>query len=260
MFRAHCKVCGDGKGGYLTISDLEGGKDLKREKVFVCRSSIAVTTTFDIAEGKAIRKLEVGEAFELLEGPREDSMRSLLRIRGRFVRDRSDGWVTIRGSEETFNMEECASYFSCVKDIALETPKGTRVLRTLRPGDLVEVIGEPVPEEQQRATLRVRGRCLGDSVFGWVTLTIANALPWMPRYRCVQGTVLHEVPVVSSASVVVRNLEAGENLEALAAPFLEASAGVVRVRARAERDGAVGFVTIRGDKGTEILETVLAST
>lgn len=55
----------------------------------------------------------------------------------------------------------------------------------------------------------------------------------------------------------VRKLEAGEFVEVLTVPTLEAAVGLLRARVLAEKDGATGFATIRGNKGTEVLKPVL---
>merc|ERR1712183_1084280 len=46
----------------------------------------------------------------------------------------------------------------------------------------------------------------------------------------------------------------GESLKALSAPAKEASSGLLRVRVSAEKDGQVGYATVRGDQGTILLE------
>jgi len=59
--RVKGKAPKDGKIGWVTLKDAAGTTFLEPTKVLVCKASIAITTTFDIAEGKALRKLEAGE-------------------------------------------------------------------------------------------------------------------------------------------------------------------------------------------------------
>jgi len=54
-------------------------------------------------------------------------------------------------------------------------------------------------------------------------------------------------------SKTLRKLDAGELLEQLEEPTKEPHLGLVRVKVKAEKDGAEGFVTLCGNQGTEYL-------
>merc|ERR1711972_841423 len=50
---------------------------------------------------KHVRMLDVGESFEVLEGPRISAPAQVERVRGRAVRDGAVGWVTVTGNKGT---------------------------------------------------------------------------------------------------------------------------------------------------------------
>lgn len=73
---------------------------------------------------------------------------------------------------------------------------------------------------------------------------------WSPSYTCKAPIDLFEDVECAKSK---RKLESGEMLEALEPPTLSKDTGAVRIRLRAESDGAVGFATIK-EQGTIFLE------
>merc|ERR1712176_1449977 len=62
-------VCSDGAAGWITLKDSKDTTFATPSKAYyVCKSTIAMTDTFDIKKCKVLRKVEVGEALEVLEG------------------------------------------------------------------------------------------------------------------------------------------------------------------------------------------------
>ncbi|CAK0902536.1 unnamed protein product [Prorocentrum cordatum] len=255
--RVRIKAKKDGKSGWATLTDPHGTVLLEPSKLLVCRQSIAITTNFDIATGKAIRKLDVGETLEVLEGPTEDDKRSLSRIRARASLDGKEGWVTMRGNQGTDYTEESENLRVCKESLVLEAKlaAGSSAIRTLEAGEVVEVVEGPKSDTRQGLS-RLRGRSLADSAEGWLTLSGSSLLRWSPQYKCALSTVLNDRLDIKEAKIV-RKLEAGELIEALETPVPEKAAGVMRVRMRAEKDGAVGFATVSGNRGTVFLKPVL---
>lgn len=253
------KATKDGKIGFVTLKDMAGNDNFTLAKLLVCKQSIAITTTFDIAAGKALRKLEVGEALEVLEGPNEDSVRSLSRVRVLAKKDGKEGWVTVQGNQGTAYAEQSDKHYLCAKAVPLESKMatGSSLVRQIEVGEAFEALDEPKIEKRD-GILRVRGRNLRDNSEGWFTVTGRNFTPWSPTYKCMQGTVLNDSLEIKEAKSV-RKLEAGEVLEALQSPVLEPAAGLLRVRVRAKKDNACGFATVRGNQGTVMLKPVLGS-
>merc|ERR1719188_1995668 len=60
--------------------------------------------------------------------------------------------------------------------------------------------------------------------------------------------------LVVKGSKPVRKLEVNEVVEALEEPTKDEALGVLRVKAKAEKDGKVGYITFAGNQGTVYLE------
>jgi len=248
----------DRKVGWVALKDAQGTPNLEAQKMLVCKASIVITTAFDITEGKAIRRLEQGETLEILEGPTEDGVRGLSRIKAKTKSDGKEGWVTMKGNQGTTYVQETTRHYVCLRPVALESrfQSGTSTLRTLEEGEVFEASDEPTIEKKEGPN-RIKGRSLTNGSIGWFTLGAKNVQPWSPHYQCAQATTMTDRLEIKEAKTV-RKLEAGERLTALAAPVLEAGSNITRVRARAEKDGKIGFVSIRGNQGTHLLEPVLS--
>mmetsp|Transcript_3135 Transcript_3135/g.8850 ORF Transcript_3135/g.8850 Transcript_3135/m.8850 type:complete len:155 (-) Transcript_3135:9-473(-) len=150
---------------------------------------------------------------------------------------------------------ESTSHYACVRATAIETSfaSGGQVVRMLEEGELFEV-SETKPQTLEGA-LRARGRIVptgddgsgGDS--GWISVD-SHVSIWCTTHRCKRGTDLTD----ESGEVIVRPLVVGEVLEALQVPFRDEAAGILRVRLRAEKDGAVGFAALKDADGGVLLE------
>jgi len=247
----------DGAGGWVTQKDAAGRVLLETRKLLVCLKSVAITTSFDISEGKAIRKLEVGETLEVIEEAKDDPKRSLTRLKVKTMRDGKDGFVTVKGNQGTAYVEESNKFYVCKKPVSLEAKfySDSKALRTLQEGELFEANDVPVSETKEGAS-RVRGRSVTTGVEGWVTLAKDKVLPWCPHYKCDASTTLTDALELATAKAL-RKIEAGETLEAVDAPAEDKASGSVRIRLRAEKDGAMGFATVRGSHGLPFLYTVM---
>jgi len=255
--RLHCCARKDGSSGWVTQKDAAGEELLTPKKLMACVQSVAITPAFDIGEGKAIRKLEVGEPLEVTEEAKEDAKRSLTRLKVKTLTDEKEGWVTLSGNKGTAYVQESDSFFTCKKAIALEArfPSDSKTVRTLEEGELLEVLEDPRVESKEGAS-RVRGRSISSGSEGWVTIAPSKFSPWCPRYKCDSSIALTDA-LDSASAKTLRTLEPGEVLEALDAPAEDKGAGALRVRLRAERDGATGFATVSVGDGQPLLHTVM---
>lgn len=255
--RVKGKAKKDGKVGWVTLAD-GSASFLEKVKLYVCKQGIAITTTFDIVEGKAIRKLDPAETLESLEPEQKDEKRSLIRMRVKATRDGQEGWITLKGNQGTAYAEVNEKLYECTRDMALEARliTGSTVVRLLEKGELFEATEGPKTDVKEGSN-RVKARILADGTEGWFTLTAKNMTTWSPRYRCVSTTVLHDGLSVETAEVL-RKLETGETFQALATPEKEASSGLMRIKVSADKDGKVGYATVKGDQGTVFLEPVTA--
>jgi len=244
--RVRGKAQKDGKSGWVTFKDA-GGELLELTSFLVCKQSIAITTTFNIAEGKALRKLDVGELLEVVEESKEDTVRSLTRVKVRARNDGSEGYVTMKGNQGTAYVEEASKLYKCVRSCPFELRfiSGSTPIRTLEQGEAFEVTEGPKAETKQGAN-RVRGRALSDNSEGWFTLSKRNVQPWSPHYMCKTAVQLENDMETSDLQESVCSVETGEVLEALECPVRDTK-GVMRVKLRSP-SGKVGFATIKSEK------------
>lgn len=246
----------DGATGWVTQKDASGKDFLEVKKQWVCVSTVAITTSFDIGDGKAIRKLDVNENLVLMEEFKEDPKRMMTRVKVKTTAG-EEGWVTVKGNQGTAFIEETEKFHTCVKSTPIEVRfnRGSKTVRMLEEGEVFEVYEGPRAETKDGSS-RVKGRSLNDGSEGWFTLAAGKVTPWAPRYRCDTSTPLTD-GLDSEGSKTVRNIDQGEFLEALDAPVEEKATGLVRVRVRAEKDGSSGFATVRGAPGPACLTSVL---
>lgn len=161
----------------------------------------------------------------------------------------------MKGNQGTAYVEETSKHYKCTKAVEVEgrfSAGSGPAVRTLEVGELFEVQDGPKTDTKQGAS-RVRGRSIGDGTSGWFTLTKQNMQLWSPSYKCKAPVDLFED---ADSSKLLRKLEAGESVEALEPPTLaNKDEGLVRIRLRAESDGAIGYATIK-EKGTIFLDAL----
>jgi len=252
VLRVKGRAAKDGKTGWVSLKDGRG-QVLESVKVLVCRQTIAITHEFDIGKGKPIRKLEVGEVLELVEEAVEDSKKKLARVKARTKRDDKVGWVTMKGNQGTSYVEESDRHYICRRTTPIEAAfaSGSGPKRSLEEGELFEVSEGPKPETKEGAH-RIKGRCFSDLTEGWLTLD-GSVKPWLPRYTCTARTAELTTGADASDAAPLRELEVGEELEALDTPVADGT-GLVRIRVRATRDGLVGFATALARDGVKFLK------
>jgi len=152
-----------------------------------------ITNGPSIKYSQTIRRLEVGEVIEILEGPVCDTDVDVMRVRAKVMRDDIEGWVSTGGNQGTTFLEEGGNLFRVVRETILTesfeldgnaSKETTRKLkdttRKLKEGEIVEV-REWARKESKSGLMRMKCKCKDDGVTGWVT-TVGN-----------QGTVFLEV-------------------------------------------------------------------
>lgn len=165
---------------------------LVKDKIFrlirvymkVVKDSV-VTSTLSIKESTSIRRLELGEVVEVLEGPMKEPVADVMRVRAKVMKDAVEGWITVTGNKDTVFLEEGGTVFKVVKETIMtdsfqldggNSTKTTRRLkdttRKLKEGELVEVI-EWQRKEEKSQLMRMRCRARNDGAVGWAT-TVGN--------------------------------------------------------------------------------------
>eukprot|EP00746_Dinoflagellata_sp_MGD_P125903 gnl/MRDRNA2_/MRDRNA2_60792_c0_seq2.p1 gnl/MRDRNA2_/MRDRNA2_60792_c0~~gnl/MRDRNA2_/MRDRNA2_60792_c0_seq2.p1 ORF type:complete len:1843 (+),score=571.54 gnl/MRDRNA2_/MRDRNA2_60792_c0_seq2:92-5620(+) len=222
---------------------------------YVCMKDIGITTEFEIS-AKTVRKMNVGELMELLSEPKTDEASGIVRIKGRALQDGKVGWVSMKGNAGTAFLEKCNKpYLSCTGDAILyagEPSKGEEV-RKLKSHEVLEVIEGPIAEKGGDL-IRIQGKAKADGKVGWLTIKDPTGAVYAEKdakYKCVQTIALtDDLDVMKSK--VIRKIEVGELLCKLEGPVT--SSGASRIRGKADKDGAEGWITIKGNAGTSYVE------
>mmetsp|Transcript_50098 Transcript_50098/g.141200 ORF Transcript_50098/g.141200 Transcript_50098/m.141200 type:complete len:840 (+) Transcript_50098:126-2645(+) len=236
---------------------------------------VAITSELDIGKGKTLRKAELDEVIEILEGPMTDDSIGLARIRGKSLVDNAEGWITVMGNQGTPFLQEVEKpYLSCADAMPLEGSfageggEGPALLRSLEKDEVLELLEGPRKSTISSAT-RARGKAALDGQMGWFTIKDPNGTKLAEAdgryYTCSAPVVLTDILDIKECKVV-RKLAIGEVFIAEEGPVEETEAAIMRVRGRALKDDKEGWITIKGSAGTVYAEastkhyTILAET
>mmetsp|Transcript_37691 Transcript_37691/g.75063 ORF Transcript_37691/g.75063 Transcript_37691/m.75063 type:complete len:159 (+) Transcript_37691:2-478(+) len=138
----------------------------------------ALTEGLTIKDAKAVRRLDVGEVVQVLEGPVKEETAEVDRVRVRAMRDNSEGWTSVAGNQGTLFLKEGVT-LKVIKETILtegfeiEAPKEeARKIkdntRKLKPGELLEmrVFGR---KNEETGLTRMKVRVKSDGSVGYVT-------------------------------------------------------------------------------------------
>ncbi|CAJ1371998.1 unnamed protein product [Effrenium voratum] len=98
----------------------------------VSRPSVDLVQTMGMAQGKLVRKLDVNEILELLEGPIKE-INKVVRVKCRAMRDGSVGWATATGSNGVVFVEQKRVHFQVKTSTTLTDLLSAKACATLRP-------------------------------------------------------------------------------------------------------------------------------
>jgi len=167
----------------------------------------------------------------------------------------------LSGGESSIDLERFNGFlqyfFKVMKSTMLtkDFPINSKVSCRLDAGDLLELLEGPTKDEKVGIT-RVRCRSLAKKGEGWATMAgnhgtvFLQPLAWL--YHCAKEAALTDVLTIQG-SKTIRNLDAGEVVEALGAEEWDAGCRVSRLKCKAQKDGAIGYVTISGNQGMTFL-------
>jgi len=225
------------------------------ERYYKCVKDTVITSEFDIRKSEVLRKLDVGEHVELLEGPKADEALGVVRLRGRALCDGLVGWISAKGNKGTPYLQETPKpCFFATKEAVMEddySSDGCKPVRSLKPGEVIEVLEGP-RKEAVGSSLRARGRAISDGATGWFTTRNKHGSDCVETgrttYKCLAGIALTDAMDIKTSNPL-RKLEAGEIVLLLEGPSEDAAAGVKRIRVQALKDLARGWITCKGSAG-----------
>merc|ERR1712232_939266 len=107
-----------------------------------------------------IRRIEVGEALEMLKEQPVKPEEGGLRCKFRACRDGKEGWITTEGSQGTVYTKRAAKIYVCTQASPVHVGLGAEsaVVRVLMPGEAFEAFEDPkeVSGGEQRTLYRAR--------------------------------------------------------------------------------------------------------
>jgi len=144
---------------------------------------VAITETFCIKDTKTVRRLDLGEVIEVVDGPRKEEATDVTRVHARAMSDGAEGWVTIEGNHGTVFLKEGGSTFKVVKDTILtecfqidaskeESRKVKESTRKLKAGEMLE-LREWGRTQEDTGLTRMKCKVKSDGMVGYVT-TVGN--------------------------------------------------------------------------------------
>lgn len=115
-----------------------------------------------------VRKLEAGEAFELIEGPKNQKAPPAVRMKVKVLGDGAVGWITMKQT----NVRKWQPVYTCKKAVAMHKAlavKDAEVVKQINVGQVLELIDGP-QEDTETKEMRMKGRIGQDGSVGWVTI------------------------------------------------------------------------------------------
>lgn len=123
-------------------------------------------------KSKSVRKLELSEVLEALEGPCKEEDVGVERYKCKAVNDDAVGWVTIAGNQGTPFLVPGGNLMTCVKETVLTdglSVQESKTVRRVHKGESLEVL-EFAKKDEELDLKRVRARAKSDGATGWITM------------------------------------------------------------------------------------------
>lgn len=139
---------------------------------YKCVKSTVLTEEISI-KSKTLRRLEVGDVLEALEGPKREEGANVDRVRCHCVTDDSMGWVTIAGNQGTPFLEPGGNVMTCIKETVLTdglSVQDSKTIRRVTRGEVIEVLEFPKNDDSV-GVKRIKGKARQDGATGWITVS-----------------------------------------------------------------------------------------
>lgn len=133
----------------------------------------AVSDEHDLQNCKELRRMEKGEIFEVMEGPkRDDSAGGVTRVRGRAWRDGLIGWATVSGSSGAPSMTPVSGVMKAVHPVPITNAvEAGAEIRSTSNGELLQVLEWTQRSVGGQNLTKVRVWAISDGITGWITLS-----------------------------------------------------------------------------------------
>jgi hypothetical protein len=225
------------------------------QKYMKVTREIAITPGFEIigSKDRPVRKAELEEVFEILEGPKTDEGSGLERVRVRALVDSAEGWVSVKGNQgKTFLESVEKPFYQCLKDASLESDfdSGSALKQTLKADEILELVEGP-RKESLGSVMRLRGKAVSDGKVGWFTVKDKSGKVFAEKgskcYTCTATVAITDVCDIKACKVL-KKLAVDDVFTISEGPIGE-EGGCERVKGKGP-DGVEGWITIKGNAGT----------
>lgn len=248
--RVRVKAMSDAAEGWVTVKGNQGKLFLEETPKPFLVAIKDVPLESDFGSGSAQQSvIKAEEVLELVEGPRKETLGSVMRLRGKAVKDGKTGWLTMKDKSGTIFAEKGNKCYTCTATVAITDQfdiKTCKVTKKLAADETFTITEGPINEESSGIE-RVKG-IASDGVEGWITIK-GNAGTYYAKVNEKLYSVTQDIALQSkfnSDSESVRTLTAGEAIEVLEGPkeekFIPANRAKVRTVANAE-----GWISVKND-------------
>jgi len=138
---------------------------------YKCVKGTVMTESISI-KSKTVRRLEVNEVLEILEGPKKEDGANVMRVKCLAVMDDLLGWVTVVGNQGTPLLIPGGNLLTCVKETVITdglSVQDSKTVRRLAKGEVIEVLEFP-KKDPSISCVRIRGKAKIDGTTGWITV------------------------------------------------------------------------------------------
>jgi len=139
---------------------------------YKCVKETIATDGLSLKDSKPVRRVEVSEVAEVLEGPVKDDSFGVMRVRGRLFKDGAEGWISIAGNRGTVFLKRGGNMYQVVKETKLsrniQLDEDESSMKKLPVGTVLEMHEVPRLDGASGLT-RMKAKVKSDGTIGWVT-------------------------------------------------------------------------------------------
>jgi len=224
-----------------------------------CERDTAITKDLS-ASSLVIRKLEQGELFEVLEGPKDDTEAQEKRVRGRALRDGTSGWVTLKGSQGTFLKPREKPFLWVTREAAMlkDFDDKSPTIKELQRDEVLELLEGP-REEASSSEVYLKASTCKETATGWAILRDLAGATYASQsqdvYVCRSTIAMTDAFDIQQCKVL-RKVDVGEALLVVGGQEVrtDTEKSITRLKFRGVRDSREGWITLRGNQGTVFVE------
>eukprot|EP00933_Yihiella_yeosuensis_P071683 TRINITY_DN79912_c0_g1_i1.p1 TRINITY_DN79912_c0_g1~~TRINITY_DN79912_c0_g1_i1.p1 ORF type:complete len:931 (-),score=287.51 TRINITY_DN79912_c0_g1_i1:123-2855(-) len=132
-------------------------------------------------KSKTVRRLDVGEVLEALEGPSLDEGAGVKRVKCQATQDNATGWVTLAGNQGTPFLEPGGNFYTCIMETLITdalSVQDSKTIRRISKGEVIEVIEFPKKDDATDVR-RIKGKAQVDGVEGWITVSSSSGTKFL---------------------------------------------------------------------------------